>query len=420
MGTGRFYAFIAAMICVCFTAGSLYAEDAPKTEHHHFAAVVDTVLPGGSEELPVPKLFDRQLPRLLLTGKKGRFYIGIGGGVKATVGMDWGHPVSDPNSFAVSKIPMKQPSGDGARFSVSAQQTELFLCFGAFPGEKHEVGAYINGMFLGDNYAFVLENAYVRFLGFTAGYGYGLFCDTGAAPATIDYQGPNALLSSSSGIFDYVWRINPRWYVGVGVEVPIASYEAAAQCGKVSQRIPDIPAMIQWNYCHGGHLRASALLRNIQYRDLVSSMNRTCVGYGLQLSGAGPLAGPLGFYFQTAFGRGISAYFQDVGALNQDLLPETDVPGRMEAVKAWGAFAALQYDFSSSVHASVMYSHLRLYPHNVAADSYRYGQYACANIFWHITPIVSCGMEYIYGRRVDLNGQQAHDNRLQAMFKVQF
>lgn len=413
-------ALLAATLCVFVAMDSPPAAAGSKAVHKHFTAVVDTTMAGAAGSMPAPKLFNRELPRLLLTGKKGRFYVGLGGGVKATVGMDWGHPTADPNTFVVSDIPMEQPDGNGAQFRVSAQQTELFVCFGVMPGDKYEVGAYINGMFLGDNYAFVLENAYLRFLGFTAGYGYGLFCDTDAAPATIDYQGPAAMLSSSNGIFDYLWEITPRWSVGVGVEVPIVAYDSTALCGKVHQRIPDIPAMVQYNFPNGGHLRASGILRTLQYRDLTASMNRSCIGYGMQLSGAGSLVGPLGFYFQTAFGRGINAYFQDVAALNMDMLPDERTPGRMRPVKSWGGFAALQYEFTPSVHASLIYSHLRLYPRNVQPDCYRYGQYAAANIFWHITPVVSCGMEYIYGRRVNINGRQAHNNRLQAMLHVHF
>ncbi len=411
---------MAATLCVCGAMGSPPAAARSNVDHKHFTAVADTTMSGSSDKMPAPKLFNRELPRLLLTGKKGRFYVGLGGGVKATVGMDWGHPASDPNSFVVKDIPMEQPEGNGARFRVSAQQTELFVCFGVMPGDKYEVGAYINGMFLGDNYAFVLENAYLRFLGFTAGYGYGLFCDTDAVPATIDYQGPNAMLSTSNGIFDYLWEITPQWSAGAGVEVPVAAYEATGQCGKVHQRIPDIPAMVQYNFLNGAHLRASGIFRTLQYRDISAGVNRSCMGYGLQLSGAGPVAGPLGFYFQTAFGRGINAYFQDVAALNIDLLPNPNTPGRMQPVKSWGGFAALQYEFTSSIHASLIYSHLRLYPHNAQPDCYRYGQYAAANAFWHITPIVSCGLEYIYGRRVNVNGGQAHNNRIQAMLHVHF
>lgn len=42
-----------------------------------------------------------------------------------------------------------------------------------------------------------LRSAYVSFLGFTLGRDVTTFCDLSAAPTTIDFQGPNAITSTS-------------------------------------------------------------------------------------------------------------------------------------------------------------------------------------------------------------------------------
>jgi hypothetical protein len=89
-------------------------------------------------------------------------------------------------------------------------------------------------------------------------------------------------------------------------------------------------------------------------------------------------------------------------------------------VKSWGGYAGVQYCFSDKVFATATYSHLRIYPRNAEPDTYRYGQYLSANIFWDITSMFQCGMEYIYGRRVNMDGIQAHNNRLQTMLQVSF
>ena len=39
---------------------------------------------------------------------------------------------------------------------------------------------------------------------------------------------------------------------------------------------------------------------------------------------------------------------------------------------------------------------------------------------WNITPQISTGIEYIYGRRVDMDGISRHDNRIQTMLQVTF
>lgn len=47
-------------------------------------------------------------------------------------------------------------------------------------------------------------------------------------------------------------------------------------------------------------------------------------------------------------------------------------------------------------------------------------QYVGDNMFYNINSIVQVGVEYDYGRRVNYDGRQAHDNRLQAMLQVSF
>ncbi|MDE6466533.1 MAG: hypothetical protein K2L44_07495, partial [Duncaniella sp.] len=98
----------------------------------------------------------------------------------------------------------------------------------------------------------------------------------------------------------------------------------------------------------------------------------------------------------------------------------------LKAVEGWCAFCALQYNFSPSLFCTDMYSHVRTYAGEYTDSSvpwgtgYKYAQYVLGNLFWQVTPIVQVGVEYIYGRRVDFDRSQAHDNRIQAMLQVSF
>lgn len=121
--------------------------------------------------------------------------------------------------------------------------------------------------------------------------------------------------------------------------------------------------------------------------------------------------------------------FQDLAGLGLDMTPDPEHPGHLTPVKAWGGYAGLQYDFSKSLYCSATYSHVRTYAPRYASQAeeatpwdaqYRYGQYAVCNLFWNITDALQTGVEYIYARRVDYNGAQAHDNRLQAMVQLTF
>lgn len=194
---------------------------------------------------------------------------------------------------------------------------------------------------------------------------------------------------------------------------------------KVNQRVPDIPAFIRWSWNEGaGWLRLSAVMRNMLYHNPSAGKNVDKVGYGFQLSGSAQMLPGLTAYYSGIYGKGIASYIQDLAGCGMDMAPSADNPYILDTVKAWGAYGALQYDFSPSVFASASYSHVRTYAKGCvppsADNQYRYAQYAAGNLFWNITPILQTGVEYIYGRRVNYDGTQAHDSRLQAMLSLSF
>ncbi len=360
-----------------------------------------------------------------------KFHLTIGGYAKITAGMDFGSPIDNANEFIVAAIPMNTAPGNGAAFNLSAMQSQIYFNFVALPGDVNEVGVFIGANFL-SNYVPTLQFAYLKYRGFEAGYDYSLFSDPGAGVPTIDFEGPNAFTAVTTVVAGYSRRFGKRglWEAGGGIESPAYSVTPGNGAASVSQRVPDIPVWGKYSWNGGDSwVRVSAVLRNLMYRDGVAGHNVDKVGWGIQLSGKSSVAPNLTAYWQGVYGHGIASKMQDLGGLGLDLTPVGGRPGRMEAVKAWGAYAGLQYDFSPSVYCSMTYSQIRTYAGRYSgaddggtswADQYRYGQYAVANVFWNITPVLQTGVEYIYGRRVNYNGAQAHDNRLQCMIQLDF
>jgi hypothetical protein len=189
----------------------------------------------------------------------------------------------------------------------------------------------------------------------------------------------------------------------------------------VNQRVPDIPAYVQYSWGGGkSWLRFSGIMRNMLYRDELSGKNRDQLGWGVKMSGSASLTPLVTAYYQAAYGKGITSYFQDLYEGGLDMVPSGD--GSLKAVKAWGGYLGLQYNISPKVYATTTYSHVRNYARDYSGGStawsgqYKYAQYALANIMWNI----STGLEYIYGRRVDMDGMSRHDNRIQTMLQVTF
>ena len=381
-------------------------------------------------------------PRFAIVGKNEKFYLGFGGDVKATMNFDWGSPIQNANEFGPYDIPMPGSSqyGNGNKgwFGLSAQQSDFFLNFVALPNNPNKVGFYLNATLLGNGYLPQIRSAYVTYRGIEAGYGFSLFTDLAADPNTIDYDGPNSFTVVINAKFDYRHTFGKHFGIGVGAEMPMASYTNATTThtpegntlttatATVTQRIPDIPAYVQWNFGNNNRIRLSALLRNMQYRDLLAQSTKNLAGWGVQLTGNFNICDKLIGYYQATYGKGMTSYFEDLTGNGLDMVPNMDKNGQLETVKAWGAYLGLQYNISSKCYCDLIYSQLRNYAPRYAGgatawnDQYKYGQYILGNFFWNINDIFTWGIEYIYGRRVNMDHAQAHDNRLQTMLQVNF
>lgn len=365
-------------------------------------------------------------PRFAIVGKNRSFYLGIGGQVKGTLSYDFGTPIDNANEFATSSIPMNPAPGNGGKIQFSAMQSGLFVNMVALPDNPNSVGAYINFNLVNGNYGFNIVYAYLKYRGFTVGYDYSLFSDMAAVPPTIDYEGPCGLTAIPNGVLDYRHTFGKHFGVGIGLEMPIASYTDSRFTTTVSQRVPDIPAYLQYSFSDNSRIRLSAILRNMTYRDLTFDRNRNAVGYGFKLSGTMQLLPNLTAYYQAAYGKGITSYFQDLFDGGLDMVPDASCEGKLSTVKSWGGYIGLQYNFSPKWYASGTFSYLRNYaPRYSDSDTpwssqYKYARYAVCNLFYNINSMLSWGLEYIWGSRTDMSGLTRHDNRLQTMFQVSF
>lgn len=366
--------------------------------------------------------------RFVVLGRDHKFYLSIGGYAKATASFDFGSPLDNPNEFITSSLAPKTP-GNGGLVQFSAMQSHLCLNFVALPGDKNQVGFFIGTNFL-DNYSPTLQFAYLKWRDLQAGYDYSIFSDPNAGPPTIDYEGPSACTAIPTTLVSYSGNLNKSGTLtgGIGVESPMYSVTGGDGAASVTQRIPDIPGYLQvaWGKDKSSWLRLSAVVRNMMYRNELEGKNHNVVGWGVQLSGSATILPKLTSYYEAVYGDGIASHIQDLNGLGMDMLPDPDNRGEMKAVKAWGGYAGLQYNFSDKVYCSGTYSHVRTYADRYAGgathwgEQYKYAQYAVGNVFWSITDSFSTGLEYIYGRRVNFDGTQAHDNRLQCMFMLSF
>ncbi len=375
-----------------------------------------------------PKYFNAPgMPRFSVIGKDQEFYLGIGGYIRGTLSYDLGNPIGSPVYFVTSAIPMDNPAGNKELFQMSAASSNLFFNFVALPQTKNKVGAYIDfGFGEGlDGYGFSLKSAYLTYRNLIVGYNTSLFTDGAAAAQTIDQQGPNAMTFLFNTVIDYQVALNRHWKLGAGVEMPAVNATYNNDTRKVNQRLPDVPFYVQYSWKDGkGWLRFSGLLRNMYYYNDVAGKVGYEPGIGFKLSGASPFGKKFTLFSQSVYGRGIASYVQDLQGLGMDLVPLADGSGKMEGVDVVGSYIGLQYVINEKLSTSATFSEVKCFLPDNAADlgdgTYKNAIYFVSNVIYRISPVLSTGVEYLWGSRRNADDTFKQDTRLQMSLRVNF
>lgn len=363
---------------------------------------------------------DATMPRFIMIDRQGNTIFGIGGYVEGIVQYDFDGAI-DGAGFATHDIAV--PSDPSLRNRLGADATHTNIVLQLLRKTKLGVlNAYVQGNFSGGNYGFKLKNAYISLHNVKAGYTRSTFEDAMAGVPTIDYQGPAGAVSRTNMMLQYRVPLSRHFVAAISAELPQADYTLTDGANEsINQRCPDIPAYIQYQWDGGdSHIRASAIFRELSYRNLATSENKFATGWGVQLSGAAKVTSLAQVYYQAVYGKGIANYINDLSGFGYDLLSEGD-GGKMKAPGAFGMSAGVRLNLSNRVFVSSTYSFCRLYDQeNMGGDAYRRGNYAVVNCFY--TPIsdLQVGIEYLHGRRTNMNHEHGTANRIEAMVKYSF
>lgn len=372
----------------------------------------------------------KDVPRFTLVGKDSKFYLGMGANVKMVGDFDWGSPISNPNIFAPKNIPMATEEGNRSQTLFSVGQSNIYWNFVALPGSKNQIGLFFDVIFLGSTSKPVMEihHLYMKYRGFTAGYIVSTFTDLKAEPVSIDFGGPISMTLVRHPNIYYTAKFgkDKSWSAQLGLDMPdMASYAKNVTEKKVNQRMPDIPFFIQKSWAQEkGWLRLSGIFRNLQYRYMPTingkdAGNCSVLGWGVKLDGKTPICGGLSANYQVVYGKGIASYLQDFSGEELDLVPKSN--NHMQSVPVWGAYGSLRYDFGKCGFWNITYSQVRSYVKDFGSswgDMYKYGQYVTSNLIFNVSSFAQVGVEYLWGRRMNYNFKQAHDNRLMLMLNV--
>lgn len=416
---------------LALSAGTLLAQNPakyrPRNPHatvtiiHGPETSADSVKQQFEENAPaIPS--DEGIPRFAIVGKDRLFYLGIGADLRLKGNFDWGDENPSDQYFIPSSFTPATP-GNRSDLSFTAAESNIYLNIIAFPHQKHRFSLFFLASFQNPHYGLKVKHIYGKYLGLTIGYTTQAFQDDDAKPYTIDSQGPNGTIFYRTETAFWEQDFGKGFSGCIGINAPGASMTYSNAAIEVKQRAVAVPLWVQYRWGDGSHVRASALIRPLQYRDEAAGKNRGLCGWGAQISGLASLTPQLCLYYNVVGGQGITDYFNDGYGIGGDATPSVTKYGHMDLSKALGWYAGMSYNFTPRLAFHGVYSWMRVFPDKdcmAPSSDYRYGQYVAANLIYDINRFVKVGLEYNWGKRKAVTDNVLHVNRLQALFSLAF
>lgn len=412
--------------------------------------IIEEARPDEPNAVPVPKF--------TLRTRDNRFMLSIGGKINPIMGYDIGNNLYNVDgagsNFIPGDIPVPALQGHKGDFFINALNGDVDFTMAGLGGTPNRITGYIKIGTDGISKGIKLKRAYITYRRVTAGLRHSTATDNEALqPNTIDPQGPNGDFCTTN----YQLAYNSPSYSGfswaAAIEMPsfcnsngiyrghdFQSWHGRKVDADVDQLIPDVPAWVQYEFSDNNRLRLTGLLRGFAYQDMVNSSRQTVLGWGAMVSGNFSFWKPLVFNFQAVYGKGIGNYIQDLAGRPLSFTPKSSELGKMEANPMMGLVFGASWNISSKWQFNAVGSYARVWNvgnYAIASDyaatdangtqvraagngNYRYGIYAVANVFYHITSYLDWGLEYCFGRHETYGLGGANDSRIQTQLAFTF
>ena len=330
-------------------------------------------------------------------------------------------PAGNTDSFIPSSFPIPQTTSVN-NTTVSIRPTRLSADFRVPYTKVGDVRFYVEADFFGTNATTPrLRHAYAQARNLLIGQTFTNFMDPDAFPDTLDFQGPNGMVSLRNPQFRYGFALTPSTTLYVSVEK--ASSDVIFQTPQFSSQPnapgPDGAIRLRQEFDRG-HFQVAGIFRSIA-AFLPNGKTDSVFGWGVNTSLGFRTVGKDNLIFAVAAGHGISRYIQDTSGLGIDAEPANALSPHLEATPAVGIEAAYQHYWLKKLRSSAFYSYAAVNDTNLAAPTtYNHATYTGTNLIWNPGGSLYVGAEFLYGWAMEQSGQKANAPRIQFSAKYSF
>ncbi len=335
----------------------------------------------------------------------------------AMLDMGYDTKQNDPSWFDVMR-PTKLPSyenqfGADGRWYSGVRQSRLGVK-GSLPtalGElktQFEFEMFGVGVDAGQT-TIRLRHAYGEIGQFGAGQTWSPFMDIDVFPNSLEYWGPSGMV--------FFRNVQVRWMpiqgdtrMTIALERPGASADAGNYADRIELQgvtgrfpLPDLSAEYRLGQ-PWGYVEAAGIVRYMVWDDLNNDqydLSGNAVGWGLNLSSNIKIAKDV-LRLQVVFGQGIENYMNegpaDIGIEKNTGDPVKPVKGK--PLPVLGLVAFLDHVWNEKFSSALGYSQVKITPSDgQAANAFKLGHYALANLTYSPVPSFMTGIEFQYGQR---------------------
>lgn len=331
-------------------------------------------------------------------------------------------PAGNTDSFIPSSIPIPEVVNVN-NTTVSVRPTRLSLDFRVPSAKVGDVRFYLEGDLFGTNATTPrLRHAYAQVKNLLIGQTFSNFMDPDAFPDTLDFQGPNGMVSVRNPQLRYGFALSASTTFFVAVEK--ASSDVAFKTSQFSSQPnapgPDGTIRLRQEF-ERGHFQVAAVFRSIAA--FVGSTNPpktdSVFGWGVNTSLGFKTFGADNLIFAVAAGHGISRYLQDTSGLGIDAEPSSSMS--LQATPAVGVEGAYQHYWLKTLRSSAIYSYAAVNnPSFASATNFNHSTYTGSNLIWNPIGSLNVGAEFLYGWTMLQSGQKANAPRIQFSAKYSF
>ena len=328
-----------------------------------------------------------------------------------------GSDLFKPSSITVPQINPRNPD-----FFMSAKQSRVGLEFKKETGigdvkavlevDFHDTATGIGGLAR-------IRHAYLQWKGLTVGQTWSTFYDIQARPHIVDFEGANSSTLNRAPMIRYEFKAGPTGKISFALENPVEQITLTGDAQTENLNMPDVIGAykVRWNQSKD-FLKFAALVRQLRFSTVDEPTNDE-TGWGIMLSGKLNTFKKDNIKFQAVGGQGIARYIEGVRGLGYDgIFDETT--NSLETLSIYGGFISYQHFWGTKWNSTLVLGTTRLEDNNLlVGNDLKDSNYGALNLFYEPIKSLSFGLEYLHGKRENIDGNSADANRVQmgAMLK---